>query len=252
MFSLFQITTHSHKQLPPIHSQTFLPFYPNLIVPASPSLAVTCCVYLPACWMCVWMTVGMNDCRYCVVLLWGIPNLSFLCFLIFSPLPYQPSWCWQLIKLILNQRCFQLQDVTAEHVLFACSRHPGSYFRFESEKASSIMKANKTNKIKQGTVHDQRFADKETWRTRFQRWSSKQGGLSSEVPVCWGHTFPNSKNWLYTEQFRWPVLANAKTTQWTNIKKKKKNTKVLPLCNEQMLQKKRKIQRFYHYAMNKY
>ena len=41
---LFQIAIHSHKQLPPIHSQTVLPFYPNLIIPASPSLAVVSCV----------------------------------------------------------------------------------------------------------------------------------------------------------------------------------------------------------------
>ena len=42
------------------------------------------------------------------------------------------------------------------------------------------------------------------------------------------------------------------TMQWTNTKKKKKITKVLPLCNEQILKRKRKLQRFYHYAMNKY
>lgn len=138
-----------------------------------------------------------------------------LCFLAFSPIPYQPSWCWHLIKLILNQRYFQLQDVTAECIVFACSKHPRSYFRFESEKVSSTTKANKTNKIKQGTVHDQRLTDKEIWRKRFQKWSSKQGGLSLEVPVYWDHTFPNSQNWLYTEQFADNSL-QIQTMQWVS------------------------------------
>ena len=83
------------------------PFYPNLIVPSSSSLAVACCVHLPACWLCVhtavglivcppgcwtdcvstwsldWMyvqmSVGLNDWRYHVVLLYyAILNLSLL------------------------------------------------------------------------------------------------------------------------------------------------------------------------------
>ena len=63
MFSLFQITIHSHKQLLPIHSQTFLHF-----IPASPSLHphlwplrdVFVCLLV---WLCR-MAVEMNDNRY--------------------------------------------------------------------------------------------------------------------------------------------------------------------------------------------
>ena len=51
-------------------------FYPNFIVPTFPSPAIACCVYLPACWLCARMAIGMNDCRYCVVLLCGVLNLS--------------------------------------------------------------------------------------------------------------------------------------------------------------------------------
>ena len=50
---------HSRKQLPPIQSQTFLHFIPSLIVPASPSPAVACCVYLHACRLCVRMAARM-------------------------------------------------------------------------------------------------------------------------------------------------------------------------------------------------
>ena len=54
MFSLFQITIHSHKQLPPIHSQPFLHFCPSLIVPEPPPqpppphphLKVLCVVFI--------------------------------------------------------------------------------------------------------------------------------------------------------------------------------------------------------------
>ena len=107
-------------------SQTFLHFTPRFVVPAPPSPADACCVYLPACWLCVRMAVGMNDCRYRVVLLRGIVNLSLLsvcrlsnsglsgwvsrqpkvssvclslvdgklclCFLAFSPPSHQHSW----------------------------------------------------------------------------------------------------------------------------------------------------------------
>ena len=62
--------SHSLSNIPP--------FYPCLIIPASPSLTVLCCVYLPASWLCVWMAAWMNNCRYCVALLWGILNLSLL------------------------------------------------------------------------------------------------------------------------------------------------------------------------------
>ena len=73
------ITIHSRKQLPPIHSQTFSVLsQPPRLVPASPSPAVVCSVYLPACWLCVRMAIGMNDCWYREVLLRGILNLSLL------------------------------------------------------------------------------------------------------------------------------------------------------------------------------
>ena len=45
---------------------------------APPSPAVACCAYQPACWLCVRLAVGLNDCRYRVVLLRGIVNLSLL------------------------------------------------------------------------------------------------------------------------------------------------------------------------------
>ena len=60
-------TTASHS-LPNIP-----PFYPSLIVPASPSRAIVCCVCLPACWLYARIAVGMNDCSYRVDLLRGIP-----------------------------------------------------------------------------------------------------------------------------------------------------------------------------------
>jgi len=59
MFSLsvFQITVHSTAS----HSlPNIFPFSARLAVPASPSPAVACCVYLSVCWWCVLMTVGMN------------------------------------------------------------------------------------------------------------------------------------------------------------------------------------------------
>ena len=60
MFSLLEITIHSHR--PSIHSRTFSgpPRRPR-----TPSLAVAWCVYLPACWLCVRIAFGTNDCRYC-------------------------------------------------------------------------------------------------------------------------------------------------------------------------------------------
>ena len=72
------MTIHSHEQLPPIDFLSIPPFYPGATVPASPSLAVARCVYLPACWLCVRMAVGMNDCRQLAVLLRGILYLSLL------------------------------------------------------------------------------------------------------------------------------------------------------------------------------
>ena len=57
------------------------PFYPCFLIPESPSVAIVCCVCLPACWSCVRTAVGMNDCRYHVVWPWGIQNLSLLCLL---------------------------------------------------------------------------------------------------------------------------------------------------------------------------
>ena len=98
MFSLFQITIRSHKQLPPIHSQTFLPFYPSLIVPASPSVAAACGVYLPARWLCVRMALAMTDCKYRVVLPRGLVNLWLL------SVPLLTDW-WSLIYAIL--RCLE-------------------------------------------------------------------------------------------------------------------------------------------------
>ena len=74
------MATHTNnllKQTAASHSLSNIPpFYPRLIIPTS--LAVWCCVYLPASWLCVWMAAWMNNCRYCVVLLWGILNLSLL------------------------------------------------------------------------------------------------------------------------------------------------------------------------------
>ena len=39
------------------------PFYPRLVVPVFPSLAVACCGYLPACWLCVRVAFRINDRR---------------------------------------------------------------------------------------------------------------------------------------------------------------------------------------------
>ena len=67
--------TSSCLPLTPRHSS----IYPSLVISSSPSLSIVCCVYLPACWLCVQMAVGINVWRYCVVLLWGILNLLLLC-----------------------------------------------------------------------------------------------------------------------------------------------------------------------------
>ena len=50
-FSLFQITIYLHKTFPPIHSKhSSILSQPRR--PASSSLAVACCICLPACWLC--------------------------------------------------------------------------------------------------------------------------------------------------------------------------------------------------------
>ena len=80
VFSLFHITVHSRKQLPPIHCQTFLhPSIPLLVVSTSSSLAVACFVYLPACWLYVQLAVGMNGCRYCGLNTGDPKSVAFVC-----------------------------------------------------------------------------------------------------------------------------------------------------------------------------
>ena len=97
-FSLFQMTQSTRTNSCQSHSLPNIPpFYPSLVVPASPSVAVTCCVCLPASWLCVRMAVGMYDCRYRVILLRGILNLS-MCLLSNSG----HSGCVSSVKIDLN------------------------------------------------------------------------------------------------------------------------------------------------------
>ena len=114
--------SHSLQNNPPIY---FLSSPPRPCTPFPISSRYVLCLYLPACWLCAWMAVGTNDCRYRVALLRGILNLWLLstcpfsnsglsgcvssvknsadylspiddklclCFLAFSPPPCLPSW----------------------------------------------------------------------------------------------------------------------------------------------------------------
>ena len=75
------------------------PFYPrHLVVPAWPSLAVACCVYLPACWLWVRTVVGVND---CVVLPQEILYLSLLS--VSTAAKFRPQW-----MRLLSRNCSQL------------------------------------------------------------------------------------------------------------------------------------------------
>ena len=81
------------------------PFYHHFIVPSSPSLPIACCVYLRACWLCILMAIGMNDCRYNVVFLRGIINLSLVCtycqnqiWVVVSHQPKLSSVCLSLVE----------------------------------------------------------------------------------------------------------------------------------------------------------
>ena len=69
-------STRENSCLPltPRHSS----IYSSLVISSFPSLAIACCIYLPACLLCVQTAVEINNCRYCVVLLGGILNLLLL------------------------------------------------------------------------------------------------------------------------------------------------------------------------------
>ena len=87
------------------------PFYHHLIVPSSPSPAIACCVYLHACWMCILMAIGMNDCRYNVAFLRGIINLSLVCaynqIQIWVVVSHQPKLSLVCSSLVEDELCIR-------------------------------------------------------------------------------------------------------------------------------------------------
>ena len=71
MFSIFQITIHLHKQLAPIHSQTFLQF-----IPASSAL-----LFKLSYWVCVCVCMCVCACMcVCVRFLMGFDCVLFFVF----------------------------------------------------------------------------------------------------------------------------------------------------------------------------